>query len=126
MATVYIADDDALLIDLLRFRLERKGHVVVSFHDGEVALREILRQPPDILLLDYQLPVRSAKEIVEILKQTPECSRLPILVLASQWREKEIIDALEIGVTDYISKPFSPEELLLRIERALKSRQADI
>lgn len=123
MARIYIADDDSLLIDLLRFRLERKGHSVVSSSDGELALQEILQNPPDILLLDYQMPVRSAHEMIEIIKQTPACKNMPILVLASQWREKEIIDALELGITDYIAKPFSPEELLFRIGRALKAGQ---
>lgn len=121
MANIFIADDDILLIDLLRFRLERTGHSVMSATDGELALELILKNPPDVLLLDYQMPVRNAQEIIEILKQDPACADLPILVLASQWREKEIIDALKLGITDYISKPFSPDELLFRIERALKS-----
>ncbi len=124
MPTVFIADDDNLLIDFLRFRLERKGYEVRSSHDGQEALDQILSTPPDILLLDYQMPVRSAYEIIEILKQSPQCQHLPILVLASQWREKEVIDALELGITDYIVKPFSPQELLFRIDRALKQGAA--
>lgn len=120
MPTVFIADDDTLLIDFLRFRLERKDYLVRSSTDGQEALEQILASPPDVLLLDYQMPVRSAYEIIEVLKQAPQCQHLPILVLASQWREKEVIDALELGITDYIVKPFSPQELLFRIGRALK------
>tara|TARA_R100001039_G_C1841160_1_gene102188 strand:- start:715 stop:1080 length:366 start_codon:yes stop_codon:yes gene_type:complete len=120
MPTIYIADDDPLLIDLLRFRLERKSYTVQSSTDGEEALTQMLASPPDLIVLDYQMPVRNAHEIVEILKQQPSCRDIPILVLASQWREEDVIDALQQGITDYVIKPFSPDELLFRIERALR------
>lgn len=120
MTTIHIADDDPLLIDLLRFRLERKSYTVRSSTDGEDALNQILASPPDLIILDYQMPVRSAYEIVEILKQDATCRDIPILVLASQWREEDVIDALQQGITDYVIKPFSPDELLFRIERALQ------
>ncbi len=119
MTTIYIADDDPLLIDLLRFRLERKRYTVCSSTDGEEALTQILASPPDLLILDYQMPGRNAYEIVEILKQDEACLNIPILVLASQWREEDVIDALQQGITDYVIKPFSPDELLFRVERAL-------
>lgn len=120
MATIYIADDDPLLIDLLRFRLERKSYTVHSSADGEEALSQMLASPPDLIILDYQMPVRNAHEIIEVLKQQETCRDIPILVLASQWREEDAIDALQQGITDYVTKPFSPDELLFRIERALQ------
>lgn len=120
MTTIYIADDDPLLIDLLTFRLERKSYSVLSSTDGEEALSQILAAPPDLILLDYQMPVRNAHEIIEVLKRDQACRNIPILVLASQWREEDVIDALEQGITDYVIKPFSPDELLFRIERALQ------
>ena len=120
MTTIYIADDDPLLIDLLRFRLERKSYTVYSSTDGEEALNQILAMPPDLIILDYQMPVRNAHEIIEILKQSTTCCDIPILVLASQWSEEAVIDALQQGITDYVIKPFSPDELLFRIGRALQ------
>lgn len=120
MATIYIADDDQLLIDLLRFRLEGKSYTVRSSTDGEEALKQMLASPPDLIVLDYQMPVRNAHEIVESLKLHADCRDIPILVLASQWREEDIIGALQQGITDYVIKPFSPDELLFRIERALQ------
>jgi len=121
MADIYIAEDDPLLIDLLRFRLLRKGHTVRHNNDGEAALAAILAQPPDVLLLDYQIPARSVHEIIEVLKQNPSTTTMPILVLASQWREEEVMDALHQGITDYVVKPFAPDELLFRIERSLQN-----
>ncbi|HDZ09227.1 response regulator [Pseudohongiella sp.] len=120
MVNVYIADDDPLLIDLLRFRLERKSYLVRSTNDGEEALEQILASPPDLVILDYQMPGRNAHEIVKVLKQDAVCRDIPILVLASQWSEEDVIEALQQGITDYVIKPFSPDELLFRIERALK------
>lgn len=120
MADIFIADDDQLLIDLLRFRLERNGHSVRSCSDGEQALEDIAAKCPDLILIDYQIPARSVQEIIDTLKSDARTSAVPLLVLASQWREDEVLDALKKGITDYIVKPFAPEELLLRIERALK------
>lgn len=120
MAAIFIADDDPLLIDLLRFRLERRGHVVHSSTDGDEALQQILDEVPDLIILDYQMPVRNAHEIIEALKHDERCRDLPVFVLASQWREEDVMDAFDLGITDYITKPFSPDELVFRLERALK------
>lgn len=119
MADILIADDDQLLIDLLRFRLERKGHSVRSCSDGEQTLEDVAAKCPDLILIDYQIPARSIQEIIETLKSNEQTRNVPVLVLASQWREEDVLDALKKGITDYIVKPFAPEELLLRIERAL-------
>ena len=120
MADIYIADDDPLLVDLLVFRLQRNGHCVRHNNDGEDALAEMLAQAPDMLLIDYQIPARSVHEIIDVLKRNSATSNMPILVLASLWREQEVMDALHQGITDYVIKPFAPDELLFRIERALK------
>lgn len=122
MADIFIADDDTLVIDLITFRLKRRGHTVRGCTDGEKALEEILEQPPDLIIMDYQLPVMNAPEVIHELKHRETTMNIPILILAAQWREKDVIEALGAGITDYMTKPFSPDELIFRINRALKSR----
>lgn len=122
MASIFIADDDQLVIDLISFRLRRRGHEIDSATDGEQALESILRNPPDLLILDYLMPVMNGPDIIAALKHEPATAHLPILILAAQWRERDVMEALDLGVTDYMTKPFSPEELTFRVERALKSQ----
>ncbi len=122
MANIFIADDDQLVIDLISFRLHRRGHTVSGATDGELALEAILRQPPDLIILDYVMPVLNGPDIIAALKAEPATANIPVLILAAQWRERDVIEALDLGVTDYMTKPFSPEELIFRVERALKIR----
>ncbi len=122
MANIFIADDDQLVIDLISFRLQRRGHTVSGATDGEMALEAILHQPPDLIILDYVMPVLNGPDIIAALKADPATANIPVLILAAQWRERDVMDALDLGVTDYMTKPFSPEELIFRVERALKIR----
>ncbi len=122
MANIFIADDDQLVIDLISFRLQRRGHTVSGATDGELALEAILHQPPDLIILDYVMPVLNGPDIIAALKAAPATANIPVLILAAQWRERDVMEALDLGVTDYMTKPFSPEELIFRVERALKIR----
>lgn len=122
MANIFIADDDQLVIDLISFRLQRRGHTVSGATDGELALEAILHRPPDLIILDYVMPVLNGPDIIAALKAEPATANIPVLILAAQWRERDVMDALDLGVTDYMTKPFSPEELIFRVERALKIR----
>lgn len=119
MARLFIADDDQLVLDLLSFRLERLGYAVQTATDGEVALESILQSPPDLIILDYIMPVLSGKEIISAIKKDPNTAHIPVLILTGQWREKDVMEALDLGVADYMTKPFSPEELIFRVKRAL-------
>ncbi|MDO8272731.1 MAG: response regulator [Gammaproteobacteria bacterium] len=122
MANIFIADDDQLVIDLISFRLQRRGHTVSGATDGELALEAILHQPPDLIILDYVMPVLNGPDIIAALKAESATANIPVLILAAQWRERDVMEALDLGVTDYMTKPFSPEELIFRVERALKIR----
>ncbi|MDX1490196.1 MAG: response regulator [Pseudohongiellaceae bacterium] len=121
MAKLFVADDDQLALDLISFRLQRLGHDVSTANDGELALTEIQRLKPELIILDYVMPVISGREIVSTLKNNPETANIPIIILTGQWREKDVMEALDLGITDYMTKPFSPEELIFRVKRALAS-----
>ena len=122
MTKLFVADDDQLVLDLISFRLKRLGYEVHAASDGEQALESILALKPQLIILDYVMPVISGREIVSTLKSNCETSDIPILILTAQWREKDVMEALDLGVSDYMTKPFSPEELIFRVKRALASK----
>lgn len=120
MASIAIADDDDLVVELLSFKLQQRGHAVVSLQDGETVLSRLAAEPADLLVLDFQLSSLSSAEIIRALHEHSSTAAMPIIVLSSAWREQDVLDALSAGVSDFMTKPFSPDELLLRIELALR------
>jgi DNA-binding response OmpR family regulator len=119
VSVILIADDDQLLCELLRFKLEGAGYVVRAVHDGEAAVDAVRSQAPDAIVLDSMMPVLTGPEVLHILKGDPETATIPIIMLTARRGEADIIRALRLGVSDYLTKPFLPEELHLRIQMAL-------
>lgn len=119
MARILLADDDPLVVDLITFKLKKRGHQVESIADGELILDSLKTHPPDLLILDYQLPAVSTGEILAFIKNNPATAQLPIIVLSSAWREQDVLETLQAGINDFMTKPFSPDELILRINLAL-------
>lgn len=120
MSRILLADDDELVIDLITFKLQQRGHQVESLSDGELLIQSIHRHPPDLLILDYQLTSVATSEIIAMLREDPETTDIPVIILSSGWREQDVLDALRAGINDFMTKPFSPDELLLRVELALQ------
>lgn len=120
MPRVVIADDDALVVDLITFKLMQRGYEVNSLSDGEAVLDNVISSPPDLLILDYQLSAVSSGEIIATLRTTAATANMPIIVLSSAWREQDVLEALEAGINDFMTKPFSPDELMLRVDLALR------
>jgi DNA-binding response OmpR family regulator len=124
MPKIVIADDDPLVVELLSFKLMQRGYEVSSLTDGESILDNLLGSPPDLIILDYQLSSTTTGEIIATLRANPATSDVPIIILSSAWREQDVLEALESGINDFMTKPFSPNELLLRVDLALrKARQ---
>ena len=119
MSSILIADDDQLLCELLRFKLEGAGFVVRAVHDGEAAVGAVRAQAPDAIVLDSMMPVLTGPEVLHILKGDPATATIPIIMLTARKGEADIVEALRGGVADYLTKPFLPEELGLRIQMAL-------
>jgi DNA-binding response OmpR family regulator len=119
MASIFIADDDPLVIELIEFKLKRLGHKISSAQDGEAALHKIRQELPDLIIMDYMLPILSASEVIQELRKTAATGDIPIIILTAAWREQDIMDALDQGIADIMTKPFSPAELLMRIARIL-------
>ena len=119
MAKILIADDDDILVEMLRFRLEAAGHKVVSAPDGLAALEIAAAQRPDLVVLDSMMPVISGLEVLARLKADDALKHIPIVMLTARKSESDIVSALKSGVDEYLTKPFIPQELMVRIDKLL-------
>ncbi|NVD27983.1 response regulator [Parasphingorhabdus flavimaris] len=119
MAYILIADDDDILVDMIRLRLDGHGHHIEVAADGEAALDAVSSQRPDIIILDMMMPIISGSEVLSKLKSQPETRDIPVIMLTSRSGEADIVQALKAGVDDYLTKPFIPQELIARIDKLL-------
>lgn len=117
---VLVADDDELLIGVLSHKLSSKGFDVRSVRTGSEALDINAAEKPDLIVLDAMMPVMDGFAVLQRLKNDPESRETPVVMLSALRGEKNIVDALEAGAEDYLVKPFSPDELVSRLNRILK------
>ncbi|MBS4026575.1 MAG: response regulator transcription factor [Clostridia bacterium] len=114
---IFIVDDEQLIIDVLQAYLEREGYEVYSANNGAEALKKIKEQKPDFLILDLMLPDISGEEIC---RQVRGFSNMPILMLTAKTAEEDRIQGIVIGADDYVTKPFSPREVVVRVQAILR------
>ncbi|MEU6993010.1 response regulator transcription factor [Streptomyces sp. NPDC046465] len=122
-AFVLVAEDDEKQAELVRRYLEREGHAVAVVHDGSAALAAVRHRPPDLLILDVMMPGTDGLEVTRLLRaadEPPELSRLPILMLTARSTEDDLLEGLDLGVDDYLTKPYSPRELMARVRTLLR------
>ncbi len=122
---VLIVEDEAPLVTLLRYNLEKQGFRVEDAGDGGEALTRITEAPPDLLLLDWMLPTVSGIEVCRQLRRRPATRTLPIIMLTARAEDQDAVRGLDTGADDYITKPFSTEALIARI-RALLRRSGTV
>lgn len=125
MAKILVADDDDLLGEVLRFKLEKMGHTVLVVTDGASALDFARNEDFDVLTLDSMMPALSGMEVLQLLKADPATAKMPVIMLTARRGEDDVVNALRAGAADYLTKPFMPEELALRIAAVLAMRQSD-
>lgn len=124
VANVLVIDDDPLVRAILEHKLAAKGYRVASAADGAAGLGLARAAPPDLIVLDMMMPMRSGREVLQDLRADPVLKDVPVVMLTARSGEGDVVDALELGASDYIAKPFSPEELVARVGRLLpKSRK---
>jgi len=119
-ATVLIVDDEKEIRELLRYNLERQGYNVLTAHDGEEGLARAFATHPDLILLDLLLPGLNGLEVLRELRAEPSTRELPVLLLTARGAEMDKLLGFERGADDYITKPFSPREVIARIEAVLR------
>lgn len=117
---VLIVEDEAAVVTLLKYNLEREGFDVDTAMDGDEALLKVEEADPDLILLDWMLPNVSGIEICRRLRRRPETRNLPIIMLTARGEETDTVRGLESGADDYMVKPFSPGELVARIHALLR------
>ncbi|MDO9390224.1 MAG: response regulator transcription factor [bacterium] len=120
---IYIVEDERDIADLVEHYLKKDGFRSESISDGQRALERIRRQPPDLLVLDLMLPGMDGLELCRILRSEPATKRLPIIMLTAKAEETDKIVGLEMGADDYLTKPFSPKELMARIRAVFRRNQ---
>jgi two-component system phosphate regulon response regulator PhoB len=120
---VLIVEDEAPLVTLLRYNLEKEGFAVCSAGDGEEALLQIAENKPDAVLLDWMLPLVSGLEVCRQIRRAPSSRLLPIILLTARGEEADRVRGLDSGADDYIVKPFSPSELVARLRAVIRRAQ---
>ncbi|MDA7511556.1 response regulator transcription factor [Verrucomicrobia bacterium] len=120
---VLVVDDEPDAVELVAFNLKAAGFEVISAEDGEMALKKARNFSPDLIVLDVMLPSVNGLEVCKILRRDPATSELPIIMLTAKAGEIDRVLGLELGADDYVTKPFSPRELVLRIKNILNRRE---
>lgn len=120
---VLVADDDPDILDLISFRLERSGMTVLQARNGGEALEIARLKRPHVAVLDWMMPELTGIEVIEAIRDDPEISDLPIMLLTARVQESDVVRGFESGADDYLTKPFSPQELHHRVQ-ALASRRS--
>ena len=118
--TILVVDDEKDIVTLLEYNLQKAGFNTISALDGPDAIDIARSRRPDLIILDIMLPSMDGMEICKILKQDPCTGHIPIIMLTARGEEVDRILGLELGADDYITKPFSPRELVLRVRAVLK------
>ncbi|HZM68890.1 MAG TPA: response regulator transcription factor [Candidatus Cryosericum sp.] len=118
--TILVVDDERDIVELIRYNLAQAGYRVVTATDGQQALELARRDRPDLVVLDLMLPVMPGTEVARILKQEEKTRAVPIVMLTARGSEVDRIVGFELGADDYVVKPFSPRELVLRVQAILR------
>jgi two-component system phosphate regulon response regulator PhoB len=118
--TVLVVEDEADVVDLLRYNLNKSGFDVLIATSGLEGLEIAAHHRPDLILLDIMLPGMSGYDVCKKLRSTPETASIAIVMLTAKGETQERVKGLECGVDDYVTKPFSPRELILRIKAVLR------
>ena len=119
MKTILIADDHEYLRFLVRTTLDRPDYRIIEAHDGESALRVAREEHPDLLILDWMMPGMTGIDVLEALREDRETCGMPVIMLTAKAQAVDRNQAIMQGIRGYLTKPFSPLELMGRVEKAL-------
>jgi DNA-binding response OmpR family regulator len=120
--TILVAEDQEHIRSLIEYKLRNSGYTVIAVKDGVAALQTAAEIKPDLILLDVMMPLMTGFEVLAKLKQQESLRSIPVLLVTAQSQEDEVLKGLELGADDYITKPFSPNELAARVKTVLLRR----
>lgn len=122
MPRVLVVEDDPQIARIVQIKLANNGYQVTLATDGGAGAREAVENPPDLVLLDIMMPVMDGYQVLRSIRANPSTSKVPVIMLTAKGQERDILTGLRDGATDYIVKPFSPAEVIARVDRALNGR----
>jgi phosphate regulon transcriptional regulator PhoB len=117
---ILVVEDDRDIVEMVEYNLKQEGYTAIHAYNGEKGIELAEEGKPDLIILDLMLPAIDGFEVCKRLKQQPSTSRIPIIILSAKSRETDKVVGLELGADDYVTKPFSPRELLARIKAVLR------
>ncbi|MCW1923267.1 response regulator transcription factor [Luteolibacter arcticus] len=120
MQKILIVEDERDIADLVGFNLERAGYSVMKAHDGITGAEVAIRERPDLVILDLMLPGKDGYGVFKELRRDSRSRDIPVIMLTARAQTEDRIQGLEAGADDYLTKPFSPKELMLRVQAVLK------
>ena len=124
VTVVLVADDDADIRDLVAFKLEQAGLEVVAVEDGQAALEQARARQPTLAVLDVSMPALSGIDVCRMLRADPATAGMSIIMLTARVQEQDVKGGFSAGADDYVTKPFSPRELVSRIQALLSRTRA--
>ena len=122
-AKILIVEDERDIAELLRYNLQEAGFETDYVRNGTDALHRAVEEPPDLILLDLMLPEVDGTIVCRLLKNDPRTKNIPVVMVTAKTEEKDRVTGLELGADDYITKPFSPREVVLRVSAVLRRIQ---
>lgn len=125
-AKILVVDDEPDALELVEFNLRQAGYEVAGAEDGAEALETARATLPDLIVLDVMLPEMSGIEVCKVLRRDPATAGIPIIMLTAKASEIDRVLGLELGADDYVTKPFSPRELVLRVKNVLQRHQQEV
>jgi two-component system, OmpR family, phosphate regulon response regulator PhoB len=120
---IFVIEDEPDIAEVLQYNLEKEGFQVDLRARGDIALEALRRDAPELIVLDLMLPGMDGLELTRLLKRDPATASIPLIMLTARGEELDRIVGLELGADDYIAKPFSPREVVLRVKAVLRRRQ---
>lgn len=124
-ALILVADDEPIIVEVLKTKLEKAGYSVEIASNGKAALKKIADLTPDLLILDIKMPEMDGYEVCQRIRQNEDTRGLPILMLTAYGGVDHIVQGLEMGADDYVTKPFQSEEVLMRVRSLLRVRRIE-
>jgi len=122
MAKILVIEDDGHIWKLIEYRLKKEKHELVWACDGLKAMEILETTKPDLIISDIMVPYMDGIQILKKIKTDDTLKEIPVIMLTSKAQEQDILTGLELGAQDYMAKPFSPAELVLRVTKALMSK----
>jgi two-component system alkaline phosphatase synthesis response regulator PhoP len=121
MAKVLVIEDDTHIWKMIEYKLKKEKHDLTWANDGLKAMEALKTMKPDLIISDIMVPYMDGIQILKKIKTMDKLKDIPVIMLTSKAQEDDIVKGLELGAQDYMAKPFSPAELILRVNKALKA-----